>query len=221
MLRFYAHESCGKCTPCREGGTWMEAHPRPGHRVRGTDGDLDRLFAVGETICPGAMPHAASERLRLGDTVPYKMTTICFLGPSAYVPVHSAVTLFRDEFEAKIKPRDDPGGCCRRWVVTATEERPDEETAPPDPNAIAVTIDGRAIRGPRGRTRHRRRPAPRHLHPEVLLARADEPGRDVPDVPRRRRHWAGTDAAAVVHGHRLAGHEGGDRVSRGQAPRKA
>ena len=36
---------------------------------------------------------------------PYKMTTICFVGPSAYVPVHSALTLFRDEFEAKIKPR--------------------------------------------------------------------------------------------------------------------
>ena len=55
------------------------------------------------------MPHAASERLRLEATpFPYKMTTICFLGPSAYVPVHSAVTLFREEFEAKIKPRDDP-----------------------------------------------------------------------------------------------------------------
>jgi NADH-quinone oxidoreductase subunit F len=73
---------------------------------RGTAGDLDRLFAVGETICPGAMPHAASERLGLDATpFPYKMTTICFLGPSAYVPVHSAVTLFREEFEAKIKPR--------------------------------------------------------------------------------------------------------------------
>ena len=34
------------------------------------------------------------------------MTTICFVGPSAYAPVHSALTLFRDEFEALIKPRD-------------------------------------------------------------------------------------------------------------------
>ena len=33
------------------------------------------------------------------------MTTICFVGPSAYAPIHSALTLFRDEFEAKIKPR--------------------------------------------------------------------------------------------------------------------
>ena len=72
---------------------------------RGTAGDLDRLLAVGETICPGAMPHAASDRLGLEATpFPYRMTTICFVGPSAYVPVHSALTLFREEFEAKIKP---------------------------------------------------------------------------------------------------------------------
>ena len=31
------------------------------------------------------------------------MTTICFVGPSAYVPVHSALTLFPEEFEARIK----------------------------------------------------------------------------------------------------------------------
>ena len=36
---------------------------------------------------------------------PYKMNTICFVGPSAYAPVHSALTLFRDEFEAKISKR--------------------------------------------------------------------------------------------------------------------
>jgi NADH-quinone oxidoreductase subunit F len=33
------------------------------------------------------------------------MTTICFVGPSAYTPVHSALTLFRDEFEAKLVKR--------------------------------------------------------------------------------------------------------------------
>ena len=33
------------------------------------------------------------------------MTTICFVGPSAYAPIHSALTLFREEFEAKIKTR--------------------------------------------------------------------------------------------------------------------
>ena len=68
--------------------------------------DLDQLIEVGETICPGAFPHASSERLGLEAVpFPYKMTTICFVGPSAYAPVHSALTLFRDEFEAKIVKR--------------------------------------------------------------------------------------------------------------------
>ena len=106
LLRFYAHESCGKCVPCREGGTWLERILQRVVDGHGSPEDLDLLLSVGETICPGAMPHASSERLGL-DAVPfpYKMTTICFLGPSAYVPVHSALTLFRDEFESLIKPR--------------------------------------------------------------------------------------------------------------------
>ncbi len=106
LLRFYAVESCGKCTPCREGGTWMERILARILEGRGTEGDLERLLAVGETICPGAMPHAASERLGLeAIPFPYRMTTICFLGPSAYVPVHSALTLFPEEFQARIPKR--------------------------------------------------------------------------------------------------------------------
>jgi NADH-quinone oxidoreductase subunit F len=106
LLRFYAHESCGKCVPCREGGTWMERILQRVIDGHGAPEDLDLLLSVGESICPGAMPHASSERLGLEAVpFPYKMTTICFLGPSAYVPVHSALTLFRDEFEALIKPR--------------------------------------------------------------------------------------------------------------------
>ena len=71
----------------------------------GTDADLDQLLEVGQTICPGDIPHASSERLGLAAApFPYKMTTICFVGPSAYVPVHSALTLFREEFEALVTP---------------------------------------------------------------------------------------------------------------------
>ncbi len=106
LVRFYAHESCGKCVPCREGGTWLMRILERVVNGQGTDADLDQLLEVGQTICPGEMPHASSERLGL-DAVPfpYKMTTICFVGPSAYVPVHSALTFFRDEFEARITKR--------------------------------------------------------------------------------------------------------------------
>jgi NADH-quinone oxidoreductase subunit F len=105
LTRFYAHESCGKCTPCREGGTWLERILSRVVDGKGTTADLDQLLEVGSMICPGDFPHASSERLGLDAVAfPYKMTTICFVGPSAYVPVHSALTLFRDEFEARVKP---------------------------------------------------------------------------------------------------------------------
>ena len=64
----------------------------------GTEDDLVQLLQVGESICPGAFPHASSERLGIpASPWPYRMTTICFVGPSAYVPVHSALTLFPEE----------------------------------------------------------------------------------------------------------------------------
>jgi NADH-quinone oxidoreductase subunit F len=105
LVRFYAHESCGKCTPCREGGTWLLRIVERICSGHGTDADLDQLLEVGQSICPGEMPHTSSERLGLEAVpFPYKMTTICFVGPSAYVSIHSPLTLFRDEFEAKVVP---------------------------------------------------------------------------------------------------------------------
>jgi NADH-quinone oxidoreductase subunit F len=106
LVRFYAHESCGQCTPCREGGTWLERIMQRLADGRGTHADLDQLLEIGQSICPGVFPHAASERLGIeAKPFPFKMTTICFVGPSAYTSVHSALTLFRDEFEAKIRER--------------------------------------------------------------------------------------------------------------------
>lgn len=101
LTKFYAHESCGKCTPCREGGTWLMRMLERVIAGYGTDADLDQMREVGQTICPGDMPHASSKRLDLEAVpFPYKMTTICFVGPSAWAPLHSALTLFPEEFEA-------------------------------------------------------------------------------------------------------------------------
>ena len=106
LTHFYAHESCGKCTPCREGGTWLERILRRIVDGNGNDADLQQLFEVGAMICPGAFPHAANEKLGLTAVpFPYKMTTICFVGPSAFAPVHSALTLFRSEFESRVTKR--------------------------------------------------------------------------------------------------------------------
>jgi len=103
LVRFYAHESCGKCVPCREGGTWLLRILERICAGYGTTDDLDQIVEIGQSICPGDMPHASSERLGLDATpFPYKMTTICFVGPSAYAPVHSALTLFPDEFRDRV-----------------------------------------------------------------------------------------------------------------------
>ena len=70
------------------GGTWLErilTRICDGH---GAPEDLDLLYAVGESICPGAFPHAANSRLGL-EAVPfllYKMTTICL--PALGVRAH-------------------------------------------------------------------------------------------------------------------------------------
>jgi NADH-quinone oxidoreductase subunit F len=103
LTKFYAHESCGKCTPCREGGTWLMRILERVVAGHGTDADLDQMREIGQTICPGDMPHAASERLGIEAVAfPYKMTTICFVGPSAWAPLHSALTLFPEEFDALV-----------------------------------------------------------------------------------------------------------------------
>ena len=120
LVKFYAHESCGKCTPCREGGTWLFRICERIAAGHGTQDDLDTILEIGQSICPGPMPHASSERLGLEATpFPFKMTTICFVGPSAYTAIHSALTLFPDEFEAKVSPSP------RRTTIPVTAGAPE------------------------------------------------------------------------------------------------
>ena len=92
LTKFYAHESCGKCVPCREGGTWLEQILRRVVDGRGTPRDLELLIEVGETICPGDFPHAAVPSKGIEAVpFPYQMTTICFVGPSAFAPILSLI----------------------------------------------------------------------------------------------------------------------------------
>ena len=84
LARFFARESCGKCTPCREGTSWLDKVMRRIVDGIGRPEDLDLLLDVCDNIAPGL-------------SFPYPMTTICFLGPSAAMPIISA-------------PADVPGG---------------------------------------------------------------------------------------------------------------
>ncbi|MGH1502566.1 MAG: NADH-quinone oxidoreductase subunit NuoF [Acidimicrobiales bacterium] len=103
LVRFYARESCGKCTPCREGTSWEEKILQRILDGHGRASDIDLLLEVGQNISPGVYPMASFEAEGL-EAVPFppKQTTICPLGPSSVAPITSAIRRFRDEFEAKI-----------------------------------------------------------------------------------------------------------------------
>jgi NADH-quinone oxidoreductase subunit F len=89
VVRFFARESCGKCTPCREGTSWLEKILQRILDGFGRPEDLDLLLDVCDNISPGI-------------AWPPKQTTICPLGPSAVSPIASAIERFRPEFEAHI-----------------------------------------------------------------------------------------------------------------------
>jgi NADH-quinone oxidoreductase subunit F len=83
---FYQHESCGKCTPCREGTYWMVRVLDRLDRGHGTDEDLDKLLDICDNIAGRAF---------------------CAFGDGAISPVVSSIKYFRDEFIEHFKR----GGC--------------------------------------------------------------------------------------------------------------
>lgn len=89
ILRFFAHESCGQCTPCREGTFWLEAVLKRILDGHGRPEDIDLLLDISDNISPGLV-------------WPPLMTTICPLGPSAVSPITSITRWFRPELEAMI-----------------------------------------------------------------------------------------------------------------------
>ena len=82
LLHFYKHESCGKCTPCREGGDWLHRILGKIERGEGQMKDLDLLLSVSNNI--------------LGKT-------LCAFGDAAATPVLSTIKTFRAEYEAHIR----------------------------------------------------------------------------------------------------------------------
>jgi len=82
LTKFYAHESCGQCTPCREGSPWMMRIVRRIENGDGEPNDLDMLLDIGTAI---------------------QQKTICPFGDAAMTPVTTFVQKFRDEFEYHIE----------------------------------------------------------------------------------------------------------------------
>ncbi len=91
FLTFTQSESCGKCTPCREGTKRMLEILEKITDGRGEDGDIERLENLAQAIKNGAL---------------------CALGQTAPNPVLSTLRYFRDEYEAHIKEKRCPAGAC-------------------------------------------------------------------------------------------------------------
>jgi NADH-quinone oxidoreductase subunit F len=89
MSRFYAHESCGKCTPCREGTGWLVEMLEDIEEGNGKLGYIDRLVDVSNNI---------------------NGRSFCALGDAAAQPVLSSIKHFRDEYEMHINERRCPFG---------------------------------------------------------------------------------------------------------------
>jgi len=82
LMHFYRHESCGKCTPCREGTGWLEQLISRIERGEGKPGEIEII----DSLCDNIMGR-----------------TVCPLGDAAVMPIMSSLKLFRDEWEYHIQ----------------------------------------------------------------------------------------------------------------------
>ncbi len=89
LAKFYAHESCGKCVPCREGTNWTHKMLRRIQTGEATPMDLDIMASVQEQIIGNCL---------------------CVLGDAMAMPVGSIVAKFRDELEAEIETARERSG---------------------------------------------------------------------------------------------------------------
>ncbi|HEX4228122.1 MAG TPA: NADH-quinone oxidoreductase subunit NuoF [Bryobacteraceae bacterium] len=86
-IKFYAHESCGWCIPCREGTTWLKKILTRFHDGAGKPGDIPLIEELSNNMFG---------------------RTFCALGDAAAMPTTAFITKFRDEFEAYLKKSTPP-----------------------------------------------------------------------------------------------------------------
>ena len=96
FLKFLEEESCGKCTPCREGVLQMRLILDKICEGNGSEEDIETLEWMGQAIIDGSL---------------------CALGGTAPNPVLSTIRYFRDEYEAHIKDKKCPAGVCKALIT--------------------------------------------------------------------------------------------------------
>jgi NADH-quinone oxidoreductase subunit F len=95
FLGFLVEESCGKCTPCREGVRRMHEIVDRICRGQGAKGDVEHLETLGKAI---------------------QLSSLCGLGQSAPNPVLSTIRFFKDEYRAHIEEKKCPAGICKDLI---------------------------------------------------------------------------------------------------------
>jgi NADH-quinone oxidoreductase subunit F len=82
LSKFYEHESCGKCVPCREGSRWIRMIMGRMENGKGRQEDIDLLLDICSNIAG---------------------KTVCPMGDAAVVPIMSTIEKFREEYEYHIR----------------------------------------------------------------------------------------------------------------------
>jgi NADH:ubiquinone oxidoreductase subunit F (NADH-binding)/NAD-dependent dihydropyrimidine dehydrogenase PreA subunit len=96
FVSFTQEESCGKCSPCREGTWHMKNILEDITEGKGQEGDIELLEKIGRNI---------------------KETALCGLGNTAPNPVLTTIRYFRDEYEAHIRDKRCPAGVCKALIT--------------------------------------------------------------------------------------------------------
>jgi len=96
FLDFTRDESCGKCTPCREGTLRLMEKLEAITEGRGAEGDIEKLIKMSELI---------------------KKTSLCGLGATAPNPVLTTIKYFREEYETHIRDHKCPAKVCKPLIT--------------------------------------------------------------------------------------------------------
>lgn len=183
--QFYAHESCGKCTPCREGTYWLAQIYERLETGAGTEADLDKLLDISDSI--------------LGKS-------FCALGDGAASPIMSSLKHFRAEYQAHLAGdvlstlthRCSPHR--KEWAYDAGRTRTPSATGGDGDADHRRPRDHR----PQGHVGHPRRRTDGGSDSPLLRPPAARPRRCVPAVSGRRR--GSTQTPGLVHHNGCARH---------------
>ena len=169
ITRFFHRESCGQCTPCREGSGWIEKIMRRIEDGQGREADLDLLMDVCDNISPGVqLAPATNNDLPAWPVDPE-------LGSFGHQDVPGRVPGPYPDGPLPVPARpaaSEPGICLTRRPptdpvapATASGSGSAAVTTPPEPEGVGFTLDGRQLRAKKG---------------ELIIAAAERAGTYIP-----------------------------------------